>query len=446
MAANFVYERTTADILKRALKFCRIIDPNTPLEAKDRDNAIDALNGFIKYLQTKGFNLWREKEALIPLVQAQQMYRLGSENGNVAFDQDDFVLTALDADYITNDVLINLTTLQSSTNPAKSIKAASSELGGYNPATSLQGWAITNGTAAIINNALVLTNITQANASYDIETVPGQTYILQANYEIGTDTGANFTISDIDGVIISTTLIANGIARLEFIARQKTTQFIFENQTAGAGLDNTLIGFDYINKANGDKIGVFLNDGSLFYSNVIYLSPFEIAAGLPSDADLNNVVYSYTNIIPRPLDVVNARYRGNINATDIPTTSWTRDQYFEQPDKASAGTTTKWYYSPQLTSGELYIWQPAQQKNSVLAITYIRPLFVTSDNIDATDFPSEWFDLLCFGTAYRLVAEYDVPQVAAAMIATQYTEILESALGFDNNGDIFIEIDYQGRR
>ena len=445
MTYSAVYTRTSVDIIKRALKLCRVVDPETPLDEKDRENGIDALNGFVKYLQTKGFNLWREQEAFLPLIKDRQQYFLGPD-GDPAFDDDDFVLSELAADAVTSDVLISLTTLTNDVT-GETITAAPSELDGYNPATSLQGWTFTDGTGAIVSDELVLTNTTgQARASYDIETTPNNTYILQADYKIGTDTGANFIIEDINGVITSTTLTADGTARLEFVARQKTTSFVFENQTSGGGLDNTLSSFDYIDKSKGDKIGIFLDDGDLFWTNVIYISPFEIAEGLPSDAAAGNTVYSYTNLVPRPLDVINTRYRDTIDSTDIPTTQWTRDRYFEQPDKDSAGTVTKWYYSPQLVKGILYVWQPASQKNSVLPFTYIRPIFVTSDNADETDFPSEWFDLLSFGTAYRLIAEYDVPNMATQAITSQYGEILDGALGYDNDSDTNIQIDYEGRR
>ncbi|MAE21987.1 MAG: hypothetical protein CMK92_06100, partial [Pseudomonas sp.] len=89
---------------------------------------------------------------------------------------------------------------------------------------------------------------------------------------------------------------------------------------------------------------------------------------------------------------------------------------------------------------------PVNLNTALLAISYIRPLEVTDDNADSTDFPSEWFDLLSFGTAYRLMAEYSVPDNVAATVMQQYNELLDAALGFDNDGSISIQIDYEGTR
>ncbi len=77
--------------------------------------------------------------------------------------------------------------------------------------------------------------------------------------------------------------------------------------------------------------------------------------------------------------------------------------------------------------------------------TYVRPFLISQENGDDPDFPSEWFDLLSFGVADMLSAEYDVPEKVLARVATKYQELLEQALGFDNDGFVEIQIDYEGR-
>lgn len=432
---SFVYSRTAADIAKRALKLIRVIDAELPPAGIDRENAFDALNGFVKYLQTKGFNLWRETEAYLPLVKGQESYKLGPD-GDICFDVDDFVLTQLAADQVTNDTLLTL-------NSTTGIEAAPN-LFGFDPTTTTANWLVTDGTLSNVSG-LVITNTTgAAEAQYSFDTEFGKTYIVEFTFAAGTALTGTAEITDIDGIITSTAVAASTSYRLEFVARQTTTNFVFRNGSAVATEDNTISLLSYIDKSQGDKLGVFLDDGTLFWTNVIYGAPFEVADGLPSDASTGNLVYSYTDLIPRPMSITNTRYRDNISASEIPTTDWTRKEYFEQPDKSSQGIVTKWYYTPQLDNGTLYVWQPASNTTSLLALSYIRPLEVTNENADKTDFPSEWFDLLSYGVAYRLIPEYSIPDRIAMMVQTQYGEILDSALGFDNDGSISIEIDYEG--
>ena len=437
MAVKSIYTRTTLEILKRALRSVRVIDAELPLEDIDRQNALDALNGFIKFLQTEGFNLWRETEALLVLNQGQKSYHLG-ESGDHCFNEDDFIDTTLSAAALTGDTLLSVT---SSTGMIAAPDILTSD-----PTISLQGWTGTDGTIAIVSNELELTNVTQAFVEYDLTTVPGTTYILLCDYTKGTESGATFYMLDVDGDITSTSLTADGQVRLEFVARQKTTTFKFENTSVTAGLTNLIGSLNYIDKSTGDKIGVFLDDETIQWSNIIYLSPFEMADPLTGNAAIDNIVYTYTDLIPRPMSINNCRFRANLNFDDIPTTEWTRQQYQEQPNKRTQGTVTKWYYSPQLTDGLLYVWQPASNNQGLLPITYIRPLEVTDDNADEVDFPAEWYDLLSYGTANMLIAEYEVADKVQMKVESKYAELLEQALGFDNDGFLSVEIDYEGRR
>lgn len=430
-----VYSRTAYDIIKRALKLIRVVDAELPVESNDLQNGFEALNGFVKFLQTHGFNLWRETEGYIPLIKGKQFYDLGP-NGDNAFLVDD---------------LIDTTISVNSTGTSPSLTSTTGMLGApellsSSPTNTLQGWTVTNGTAAVSGSSFTLTNTTQASASYAVDTVPGTTYVFTFTFQEGTAPSAIMSAEDIDGEITSMTVLTNGSYRLEFTARQNSTNFVFKNSTANAGVTNTITAFNYVNKSQGDRIGIYLDSDTIFWTNIVFLSPFTIADALPSQASTGNQVYTYSNEVDRPLSVTNVRYRRNLSFTDIPTTEWDRDEYFEQPDKTTQGIITKWYYSPQLERGRLYVWQTADSNLALLPFTFIRPFNITTENQNAPDFPSEWFDLLSFGTADMLSAEYDVPEKALARVATKYAELLEQALGFDNDGFVEIEIDYEGRR
>ena len=436
MTSKAVYTKKAIQIIKRALRITRVADAELPIESIERDNGLDALNGFVKFLQTEGFNLWRETEALIPLQAGKQSYLLGP-NGDHAFNADDFIDAKMSVDALAGDVLISL-------DKATGMLAAPDILV-VDPTKSTQGWNAVDGLITANTSGLELTNVLQGYVDLSLKTDVGVTYVLQLDYIKGSDTGAEFEILDYDGAIVSATSTDSGKIRLEFSARQKQTTFRFKNATDDAGATNKILDLNYIDKSQGDNIGVFLDDGSVHWTNIIYLSPFEIAQPLPSDSKTGNTVYTYTDLIDRPTGVNQVRYRDQLGFSDTPTTEWTRPQYFDQPDKFSKGTVTKWYYSPQLNDGRLYVWQPASNNRALLPITYIRPLYVTVENADDVDFPSEWYDLLSFGVASRLTAEYEVSDKVLISIETKYNELLDQALGFDNDGFVTIGIDYEGR-
>ncbi len=434
LTSSATYSRSAIDIVKRAFRLIRVIDAELPLESIERQNGFEALNGFVKFLQTEGFNLWRETEAYIPLVKGKQFYDLGP-NGDHAFNVDDFIPAKLTAD--SSNALLSL-------DATTGIQAAPPILS-FSPTSTLQGWTVNNGTAVTSNGTFTLTNTTQAEARYSLDTTVGVTYVVTFSFVEGTSPAALFSVVDIDGELADLSVTSNGSYRLEFTARQKNTEFVFKNSIGAAGLTNSITNVNYVDKSKGDNIGVYLDSGEFFWSTVLFLAPFEMAASLPSQASSGNQVYTYTNRLGRPLSVTNTRYRRNLSFTDIPTTEWDRDNYFEQPDKTTQGIITKWYYSPQLESGRLYVWQTADSNLALLPTTYVRPFLISQENGDDPDFPSEWFDLLSFGVADMLSAEYDVPEKVLARVATKYQELLEQALGFDNDGFVEIQIDYEGR-
>lgn len=433
-----IYTRTAYEIAKRALKLCRVVDAELPAEAQARENAFDALNGFIKFLQTKGFNLWRETEAMIPLVDGQESYLIGP-NGDRAFNVDDFTSTSLNTAAVTSDVLIDLTSTDGLT--------ASPNLLSDQVTNSTQDWLAVSGSVSADSSGLEVINVVgQAEASYSFNTEVGTEYKIRVAVLTGTGGGFNIEVGDFDGIITSQLVTTDITVTLSFTARQKETAISFENVNAVAAQSSTVETMTLIDTAKGDAIGFFLDDNSLFWTNILYSSPFEIHAGIPSDAAAGNLVYSYTELLPRALSVTNMRFRDRLTASDIPTTEWSRVRYFEQPDKSSKGTLTKWYYSPQLNDGRLYIWQPSRGFRNIAMFTYIRPVEVTDENSGHVDFPSEWYDLLAFGTADMLIAEYSVPDNVTMKITTKYAELLDGALGYDNQGFVDIEPDYEGRR
>lgn len=191
-----------------------------------------------------------------------------------------------------------------------------------------------------------------------------------------------------------------------------------------------------INVAINDTVGVLLSTGSFFWTFASLTSTgttISLVDPLPSGADASARVYVYTDIIDRPLRVINAQSAWRITDSEIPLNEFSRNDYFDQPDKTTQGQTSNYYYSPQLTAGDLYVWPTAQSNQSVMRITYIDPLTIMINNIDAPEFPDEWQECLAYMLAVRLMDEYGVDESRQAMLKLKADEMLSDNLAFDND-------------
>lgn len=293
--------KTALDIIKKSLRIIRVLDRNQPLQADDRNDALEAFNDMILHLQTSYNNLWTMENAIVLMEKGKQYYRCGG-NGDRVVSRDDLRTQTLLAFTATGSAVITLS-------------------------------------------------------------------------------GA-LTVSA------------------------------------------------------GDNVGVYLESGDFHWTTASVASTGAIvtlSVAIPSDASASAQVYVYTATIVRPLRIVNAQYAWRITDSEIPLIPFSQNEYFEQPDKTTQGATSQYYYSPQLISGDLYVWPTAQSNLNVLRMTYIRPLTVVADNIDAPDFPDEWFECLCYMLAVRLMDEYGVDSERQAAIKLKADEALNNNLSFDND-------------
>lgn len=293
--------KTALDIIKKSLRIIRVLDRNRPLQADDRNDALETFNDMILHLQTSYNNLWTMEQAVVLMEKGKQFYKCGGVGDRVV-SRDDLRTQTLSV-------------------------------------TALAG-AVT----VTISSALTVTS--------------------------------------------------------------------------------------------GDKVGVYLESGVFHWTTASASSTgvtVSLTDALPSNAAASARVYVYTATITRPLRIINAQYAWRITDAEIPLMPFSQNEYFDQPDKTTQGATSQYYYSPQLGSGELYVWPAAQSNLNVLRMTYIRPLTVSVDNIDAPDFPDEWFEALTYLLATRLMDEYGVDSERQAAIKVKADEALMNNLSFDND-------------
>jgi len=191
---------------------------------------------------------------------------------------------------------------------------------------------------------------------------------------------------------------------------------------------------DSTGMAANDAAGIELDDGTRQWttiSTVDSTTQITIETGLTGAAASGNTVFTYTSIMERPLRVLSARRKTYGENNEIATNQWTRQEYFDQPNKVSQGTLVNWYYSPLLTNGRFYTWQTASDVNSLARITYERPIEDIDVSTETLDIPVEWLDTIIYNLAARLTDDYKVPPQREDKIIAKANSLLELNLGYD---------------
>jgi hypothetical protein len=196
----------------------------------------------------------------------------------------------------------------------------------------------------------------------------------------------------------------------------------------------------------GDFIGIELDDGTRQWTTIDTVNSgvlVTLDAVLNDSAVSGSTVFSYELGIERPMRVLSSRFADRITASETPMNKWSRDEYFNQPDKDTAGGADNWYYSPQLGLGELYIWPIAASVRSVLRFTYIKPAPVYGETNDQLIFPSEFFVPLKWHLAAELGPQYGLPDNRQVILETKAATALEKALGHDSEmASLFMQPDF----
>jgi hypothetical protein len=156
---------------------------------------------------------------------------------------------------------------------------------------------------------------------------------------------------------------------------------------------------------------------------------------------------SQTVNTPKPLRVISAYRRDSTSNIDVPMVKLTRDEYNLLGNKTSEGTPSQFYYDPQRTYGDLFLFpvpDSSSATNSVVRIVYQRPFEDFDASTDEPDFPQEWFDALKFLLADRLAPEYGVGIQERQDIRSRAKQLKEEALSFGSEeGSIYFAYDHR---
>lgn len=114
-----------------------------------------------------------------------------------------------------------------------------------------------------------------------------------------------------------------------------------------------------------------------------------------SDATIGNII-----------EIHNIRYR-DTNSIDLPMIQMSRQEYYELPDKASAGIPTQWFFDKLKSSSTLFVWPiKAAVTTETFRITYYRENDDIAAATDTVDLAVEGYDALVLTIAERLAPTY----------------------------------------
>lgn len=442
MATSGLYDYSTSgtNIITDALFKCGGAAEGEDIPSEQITSALRQFNSLVKYIVSKGRNLWRREEVYVFLNPSQPRYLLGS----LDTDAEWCLVEAFTATKLNGKAAAAATSL--TVDSTKDMRAG--DRLGLELTDGTRQWlsivSIDSATTMTVpaspaigaasDNATVFTYTTNTE-----EVVKVRTLVNSA----GGHAAASTTLT-----LDSTTGMSNG-DRFSYVATDATTVFsvittvdnsttLTVPSTAKAMADNALIETFTTNinqgsisnalngaaSANdetitldstagmvaGDVISVVLTNSSTAWMAIERVVSTAILAipPLTAAASDNAIVTAYTLKRPRPLRILHARRKEGADGEDVPVDIEAQELYRDQPLKTTNGTPVMVTYKPTLTSGRLEIWQPPSSINLFLGLTVERPFEIFDAAANNPDFPEEWYDPLVWLLADRLEPEYRV--------------------------------------
>lgn len=177
-----------------------------------------------------------------------------------------------------------------------------------------------------------------------------------------------------------------------------------EIATAADVTDSSIIVDSIEGIADGDQIGVELDNGTIKWTTVSGApsgTTITLASMLFGTAAVDNHVYTYTSKIQRPIAIVEGR-RISADRVDTPLLQVSRLEYMSLANKASSGIVNQFYYDPQITDGAIYVWPTCADVQDTLEFTIHKRIMDFDTSTDDGEFPIEWQDAIVNNLAIRI--------------------------------------------
>lgn len=146
-----------------------------------------------------------------------------------------------------------------------------------------------------------------------------------------------------------------------------------------------------------------------------------------------------------PLRIIDLRYR-DTTGRDMPMEEIERSEYFDLPDKASAGIPTTWYFDPQRGAPTVYAWPvKATITTETLQATYQKRTDDIDDLDNDIDVPQEWLETVGYNLAARLLDDHAIGGEIASRIIARAEQLHLEAKDFDRESTITFDPSGYGR-
>lgn len=197
----------------------------------------------------------------------------------------------------------------------------------------------------------------------------------------------------------------------------------------------------------GDVVLIEQDDGTLHSSTISSVddaTTITIADATTVATAENRHVYAYTTALPRPVRITHVRLR-NSSDMDRELYQYSRTEYFNLANKETEGTPIGYYYDPQLTTGNMYIYPAPNSVKQRIHFTYERTIEDFDNGTDDPDFPQEWLMALTYNLALNLATKFETERLKVRdQIAPLAFRYLQEALAFDSeHSQMMIQPDFR---
>jgi hypothetical protein len=152
---------------------------------------------------------------------------------------------------------------------------------------------------------------------------------------------------------------------------------------------------------------------------------------------LTNATQSYNLFSTlNPLRILDVRFR-NTDDIDLPMMEMVRQQYFDLPQKDSAGIPTTYYFDPQRGAPTLYVWPvKATVTTETLRTTYQKRFDDLDDLDDDIDVEQEWLETVGYNLAARLADDHGIGGEIASRIIARAEMLHAEAMDYDREDTV----------
>ena len=406
-STDFILNRN--EILTEAAELINVIGAGESLEPDDIISMTRTLNLMTKQWQSKGIALWKNTEATLFLTSAGESYELGPTGANctASFAKTEVATAASSG---ASAVVVDSISDVGDTFDRDGILTSSTPGAG---SLTLDGTLVSGETATLPSTRKVLI------------------------YSDGDDSGVTFDVTGTDGTLSTQVETITG-PNTGTVYSSNNYDTVTSITISGAGTGNIEIG------CVGDNVGIELDGGDLQWTNISgspAAATITLITTLTDDVAVDNHVYTYEDKIPRPLEIPEARlHRGD--DSEYPLWAVSRQEYMNLANKTSTGSTSQFYYDPQIPKSKLYVWPTASSTKEYIKMTARLPIEDFDSATDTGDIPVEFLLPLAYNLAVLVAPKFGVePSTIVIGAALQYKQELE---GFDaEEASVFFGVDYR---